>query len=255
MNYAVSFQGATVGKRLHNMSLDVPRGAKLGIIGPSGAGKTTMISLITGMLTPDEGSVDIAAKVIGYIPQDPGSSLSPNRTVAQCIIEPQVIRLENAKRGRAERYSVAEIKAELDRLQAEIPNLLASLGLDPKLAQRYPAQLSGGQRQRVAIARALLGQPELIIADEAFSALDAYTAELLQNILLELPATVLFVSHNIPALRSMCDSIAVLVDGTLRYFGSVDGVDEVTDEQVVELLDAVKELSGADSGLAGEQHA
>lgn len=243
--YAVRCAGVTVGKRLQDVSMAVPVGAKLGIIGPSGAGKTTLISLITGMLLPDAGTVDVAAEVIGYIPQDPGSSLSPNWTVAECVIEPQVIRLASKP--------TAERTRELSRIKAEIPGLLISLGLDAEIAKRYPTQLSGGQRQRVAIARALLGSPQLIIADEAFSALDTRTAELLQNILLALPATVLFVSHNIPALRAMCDSTAVLVDGTCRYTGSFAGLDEEEDPRVVELLTAVKSLSGEQTKSQGER--
>lgn len=228
----IEFHGASVAGRVTNLSFSVHTGDKLGVIGPSGAGKTTLISLITGMLTPDSGSVDIHANVVGYIPQDPGSSLCPRMTVAECIIEPQVIRL----RGHTDKAR------ELQRLQESIPVILTALGLEPEIAQRTPRQLSGGQRQRVAIARALLGDPELVIADEAFSALDQDTARLLQDLLLGSSSIVIFVSHNVTALRATCDDLLIMMDGTVRYHGPADNVN-TTDPEVAAFLAAAKELA------------
>lgn len=227
----VKFCEATVAGRVEKLSFEVNAGAKLGVIGPSGAGKTTLISLITQMIAPDSGSVSVDAAVVGYIPQDPGSSLCPPMTVAECIIEPQVIRL-CGQEGSAEK---------LNHLRGEIPGLLQALGLDPAVAQRKPRQLSGGQRQRVAIARALLGSPELVIADEAFSALDGETARLLQALLVESDATVIFVSHNVAALRATCSQLLVMIGGTMRYIGPADHV-KTTDPEVQVFLRAALEL-------------
>ncbi|AFH52513.1 ABC-type oligopeptide transport system [Corynebacterium pseudotuberculosis 267] len=227
----VKFCQATVAGRVEKLSFEVNTGAKLGVIGPSGAGKTTLISLITKMIAPDSGSVSVYTAVVGYIPQDPGSSLCPRMTVSECIIEPQVIRL----RGQAGSTE------KLNHFRGEIPGLLQALGLDPSIAGRKPRQLSGGQRQRVAIARALLGSPELVIADEAFSALDDETSRLLQTLLIETEATVIFVSHNVAALRAMCDQLLVMIDGTVRYIGPADLV-KTNDPEVQLFLRAAVEL-------------
>ena len=238
MSQEISISHVSVPGRLHDISLQVPAGMKLGIMGRSGAGKTSLISLLTGQLRPTVGRV-VAPEpaAVGYIPQNPGATLIPHLPVAESIVEPQVIALRtrnlrhrrsaSGPRTGASRASQASAGEQLAALRARIPELMAEIGLDPTLAERTPAQLSGGQRQRVAIARALLGSPELIIADEAFSALDAHNARLLEDLLAKTSATVIFISHDIAALLRMSSHIAVMEHGAISYFGTAESLNRL----------------------------
>ncbi|AEX47797.1 ABC transporter ATP-binding protein [Corynebacterium diphtheriae BH8] len=220
----VSMRDVTIetdgGVRLvHVDELDIFRGDTIAITGRSGSGKTMLLRALCGAHTAGitvRGSIQRAQRA-ALIMQDSLGSLNP---LVRC--EKQV------------------------RLMAGDPHAarqaLADCGITPELARRYPLELSGGQRQRVAIARALLGEPELVIADEAFSALDHDTARLLQDLLLGSSSTVIFVSHNVTALRATCDDLLIMMDGTVRYHGPADNVD-TTDPEVAAFLAAAKELA------------
>ena len=222
--------------RLNDVSLTIRTGARLGIIGRSGAGKSSFISVLTGQLRPRSGSVTMPENhfslTVGYIPQDPGSTLLPHRPVSDSVLEP---------------LRIAGKRSRKDDTAQRLSNLFTRLGLEPSLAARTPEQLSGGQRQRVAIARALLGEPELIIADEAFSALDKDNVRLLEDVLLTTTATVIFISHDVAALSRICTDMLVLVKGKVAFYGApgellrYDGADEVA-----RLVQAAREL-GAQS--------
>lgn len=235
MSQEISISHVSVPGRLQDISLQVPAGMKLGIMGRSGAGKTSLISLLTGQLRPTVGRV-VAPEpaAVGYIPQNPGATLIPHLPVAESIVEPQVIALRTrslrhrrSASGPRTGASQASAREQLAALRARIPELMAEIGLDPRLAERTPAQLSGGQRQRVAIARALLGSPELIIADEAFSALDAHNARLLEDLLAKTSATVIFISHDTAALLRMSSHIAVMEHGAISYFGTAESLNRL----------------------------
>lgn len=216
----ISIENVSCSGRLQDVSLEIAAGAKVGIMGRSGAGKSSMISLLTGQLAPETGTVHMPDGAVGYIPQDPGTTLLPNRPAVDSICEfaPDCV--------------------------ADVPKVLASLGLDPGLADRKPGELSGGQRQRIAVARALIGGPELIIADEAFSALDADTAALLEQLLLDTPATVLLISHDIATLLRMCTHMVVLADGQVVFSGDLGSLEKCEKPEVVQLLSAARELAG-----------
>jgi osmoprotectant transport system ATP-binding protein len=193
-----------------HLTLDVPAGEICILVGPSGCGKTTAMRLVNRMVELTEGDVLVGdrsvrdgdpaqlRREIGYVIQQIG--LFPHRTIgANVAAVPDLLGWER------------------DRTRARAAELLALVGLDPELADRYPAQLSGGQQQRVGVARALAADPPVMLMDEPFGAIDPITRERLQNEFLRLQAelgkTVLFVTHDIDEAIKMGDRIAVMRQG------------------------------------------
>ena len=192
------------------LSLEVGAGEICVLVGPSGCGKTTAMRMANRMVEITDGDVIIgersvrersAAELrreIGYVIQQIG--LFPHRTIAQNIAT--VPGLLGWDRARAEERS---------------RELLELIGLDPEMAERFPAQLSGGQQQRVGVARALAANPAVMLMDEPFGAVDPINRERLQNEFLRLQAelrkTILFVTHDIDEAIKMGDRIAVLREG------------------------------------------
>jgi oligopeptide/dipeptide ABC transporter ATP-binding protein len=209
-------------RAVENVSFAVRQGETVGLVGESGSGKTTIGSTAVGLAPVTRGVIrfdgeDITrAKAsrrrqlsarLQVIFQDPYSSLNPLRTVGQTLAEPLLVHKSLSRKD-----SAAEVSAMLQRV-----------GLDPSSAARYPGAFSGGQRQRIAIARALMVSPELVICDEAVSALDLSVQAQVLNLLLalheELHVSYLFISHNLPVVRHMSDRIVVLYRGQMMEAG------------------------------------
>jgi len=200
-------------RALDDVSLSICRGTILGLIGESGSGKTTLGKLILGLLKPTAGSITFPGcegngkgslkPVIQVIFQDPYDSLSHRMTVREIVAEPLVIRYG----GRVD--------------DGEVRHALELVGLTPvdEYLGLYPHHLSGGQRQRVAIARAIIMGPDLIIADEPISMLDASISVGILNLILDLNETqgigFLFITHDIAAASYVCHDIAVMKDGRI----------------------------------------
>jgi len=196
-----------------SVSFDIPTGEFLVLIGPSGSGKSTTMKMINRMEPHTSGKITINGKDtnsynaselrrnIGYVIQQIG--LFPHYTIEKNIaIVPQL-------KG----WNDKEIKARVNEL-------LELVGLDPEIyASRYPKELSGGQQQRIGIARALAADPDVILMDEPFSALDPLTREQLQNEFLslhkKLKKTIVFVTHDMDEALKMGDRIAIMKDGKL----------------------------------------
>ncbi len=209
-----------------DVSITVRRGEILGLVGESGAGKTTLTRLILGLERPDAGTVRFDGQDLGelsrsqlrnarrrmhLILQDPYDSLHPGMRIAEAVAEPLAIaRTERAER--AERAAAA----------------LSDAGLNPpgRFLSRYPHQLSGGQRQRVAIARAIVGRPRLVIADEPTSMVDAsLRAGILESLLgmrERLGTTFLFITHDLALARYVGDRIAVMQAGRIVESGPAE---------------------------------
>ncbi|MDY3126580.1 MAG: ABC transporter ATP-binding protein [Corynebacterium sp.] len=190
---------------LDDVNLHVRRGARLGIVGSSGSGKSTLLSLIAGLTTPTTGSLEVNGRV-HMVFQDPLGSLNPRMRIRDIIAE-------------------AIPAGDVD---AQVAEVLTEVGLDPSHAQRYPHEFSGGQRQRISIARAVVSRPDIILADEAVSALDvsvrAQVLDLFQRIVAEHNLTLIFVSHDLNVIRHLCSEVAVITDGKIVECGTVHEV-------------------------------
>ena len=210
-----------------DVSLSLDRHRTLGIVGESGSGKTTLARCITRLVEPDGGSVvfdgaeltslqgaDLRRmrRRIQTVFQDPYTSLNPRMTVGAALAEP--LRVHGI--------------AGRDDAPAKVAELLELVGLAPPLARRFPRELSGGQRQRVAIARSLAPQPELLIADEAVSALDVSVQAQILNLLLDLTEhlglTMIFISHQLSVIANVADDVAVMYLGRIVEYGPVEEV-------------------------------
>ena len=205
---------------VNDVSFSIKEGQSFGLVGESGSGKSTIAKMIVNLFKPSSGDIyfnDVCItkiksnkemlkfrKQIQMIFQDPYSSLNGRLKVKDIVSEP--IKLHNP--------SVSS--RDLDDY---IYDLLESVELTQQSAERYPHEFSGGQRQRISIARALATQPRLLVCDEPTSALDvsiqAQILNLLKDLQEQLNLTILFISHDLPVVRQMCDRIAVLKNGKL----------------------------------------
>ncbi|PQZ91425.1 MULTISPECIES: glycine betaine/L-proline ABC transporter ATP-binding protein [Pseudomonas] len=226
-----------------DVSLQVRRGEIFCIMGLSGSGKSTLIRLLNKLITPSAGKVlvkgkdlstlspaqlrDVRAKHIGMVFQS--VALLPNRTV----LENTAFGLEVQGVGKAERYKVAE-------------RALAKVGLTD-WAARYPGELSGGMQQRVGLARALTADPEIILMDEPFSALDPLIRRQLQDefrqLTKELGKSAVFITHDLEEAIRIGDRIAIMKDGVIIQVGTAeDIVLNPADDYVAEFVAGISRL-------------
>ena len=209
---------AKVVKAVDNVSFELFEGETLGLVGESGSGKSTIAKIITGLVRPTNGEIfynnlslynskrkyqiDKSRGQVQMIFQDPYSSLNPRFKVRDIISEP--IRLFQKNISSSE-------------LTQNLYDLIDIVGMSRQSLDRYPHEFSGGQRQRISIARALATRPRLLICDEPTSALDvsiqAQVLNLLKDIQDELHLAMLFISHDLPVIRQMCNRIVVLKNG------------------------------------------
>ncbi|WAT10586.1 ABC transporter ATP-binding protein [Rouxiella badensis] len=231
---------------LKNLSLSLPRGRTLAVIGESGSGKSTLGKVICGLHKPENGEVSIEGQALSaglrarsrqqlrdiqLIHQIPDTALNPKEIIGKQISRVLECFTELTRQQRAERVS----------------ELLTQVGLSPELAARYPAALSGGQKQRVCIARALAAEPKLIVCDEPTSALDPLVARdvlaLLRQIQHQTGISYLFITHDLKVVREVADEVAVLFKGEIVRNGSVNTtLSEPLDNYTRELLRSVPEM-------------
>ena len=189
----------TVGyvKAVDGVSFSVRRGEILGLVGESGSGKTTVARVIAGLQRPTDGEVKLSGRV-AMVFQDPLGSLNPRMTVFSVLNEALAAR--GAQRGRK-----------------EVLGLLDLVGIDETALDKYPHEFSGGQRQRVCIARAIALKPDLLICDEAVSALDlsirAQVLDLLADLQRKLGLSMLFITHDLGGVQHIADRILVMRSG------------------------------------------
>lgn len=238
---------------LDDVSLVVERGEILGLVGESGSGKSTLARCIVGVYK-SEGSIRIDGESLPARPkpaqrrrvqmvfQDPYAALNPALKVGQILEELLVV------------HSLATTRTAPGRAE----ELLSWVGLGTDVIGVHPGALSGGQRQRVNIARALALEPELLIADEVVSALDASVQASVLNLLLDLRdrlnLSMVFISHNLAIVRQVCDRVAVMQDGRLVETASTEQLfTSASHPYTQELLAAVPRLRiarGAQKGMS-----
>ncbi len=236
-NVNAGYMGFTV---VHDITLGLAPRECLALVGESGSGKTTLARTIVGLHRERSGEILLKGaplaqaarsrprdvrRSIQYVFQNPYGSLNPRRTVGQIVRQP--LELFGGGSGR-----------EIDR---RVDQMLERVSLTAAYAHQYPDQLSGGERQRVAIARALVCDPEVLVCDEVTSALDvsvqAAIVELLGELQRDLGLAMLFVTHNLPLVRSIAQRVAVMSGGRIVELGPVDRVlHEPTDEYTRRLL-------------------
>lgn len=240
--------GFAYGSRrvLDDISLRIDEGDSLGLVGESGAGKSTILRLMLGLAAPSDGQVLFEGAPLSVrdraqlrrfrasvqpVFQDPYSSLDPRQRIDRIIGEPlRSLRLASGVDA-----------------QRRIAEALESVGLPADTARRYPHEFSGGQRQRIAIARAVVSRPRVLLADEPVSALDVTTRvqvlELLDRLRRENGLSLVMVSHDLTAIASACDRTVVLQHGRVVEQGSTASVlHSPQDPYTRALVDAVPRL-------------
>jgi peptide/nickel transport system ATP-binding protein len=236
---------------LDHVDLVLRRGETLGLVGESGSGKSTLARVLARLASADAGNIILDGESTTYLSrkqlrpfrrriqmifQDPYASLDPRQRVGDIIAEGPAIYGENAAKTRA-----------------RVAELLELVGLSKAAAERYPHEFSGGQRQRIGIARALALDPEILVADEAVSALDvsvqAQVLTLLADIKGKLGLSMLFVTHDLRVALQICDRIAVMRAGKIVELGTAASVHAAPEHPYT------KELFAAVPGAMWEQTA
>ncbi len=215
---SVNFGYSRHRKVLSDVSFSVRTGASVGLVGESGSGKTTLLRLLLGLERPTSGTIRFGddaldpgdsafmrryRRAVQPVFQDPYSSLDPRQKVLDIIAEPlQSLRIAGPRKD-------------------AVAQALEAVGLPLDAMRRYPHEFSGGQRQRIAIARAIVARPQIILADEAVSALDLSTRIRIVELFKTLSAslTLVFVSHDLGVVAALCEEMVILEKGQVVESG------------------------------------
>ena len=222
------FEKKAYVKAVDDVSFEIYKGETLGIAGESGCGKSTLLRTVLRLIEPTKGTLEYDGKDITRMKkkefrplrkhmqivfQDPYSALDGRMKVGKIIEEPLL---------------VTKLYPDKEARMARVTELMKQVGLDPSYADRYPHEFSGGQRQRIVIARALATNPELLVCDEAVSALDvsvrAQVLNLLADLQEELKLTYLFISHDLSVIEHICDRVAIMYLGRIVEIGNKDDI-------------------------------
>ena len=239
-------------RAVDDVSFEIPRGKTLALVGESGSGKSTVAKMVLKLEEPTSGTIEIDGQDVSHLSnaqsfglrrrmqpvfQDPYGSLDPLRNIGNTIAEPLQIH------GVGDRASH----------RARVEELLEQVALPQALATRYPNELSGGQRQRVAIARALALKPDIIVLDEAVSALDVLVQDQILQLLAELQSelnlTYLFITHDLAVVRVSSDLVCVMEKGKVVEQGTVDEIFANPQQEYTDRL--LKAIPGASIPLGG----
>ena len=230
-------------KAVDDVSFDVKRGTTLAIVGESGSGKSTVANMVLHLLDPTSGTVTYEGEDIHSFDkkqlldfrrhvqpvfQNPYGSLDPTYTIFRSIEEPLRI------------HKIGNPKSR----EARVRELLDMVEMPQSVMSRYPNELSGGQRQRIAVARAMALNPDVIVADEAVSALDVLVQDQVLHLLNDLQAerglTYLFITHDLAVVRQIADDVVVMQHGKLVEHASTDEVfNNPQTQYTCDLLDAI----------------
>ncbi|WP_438352561.1 dipeptide ABC transporter ATP-binding protein [Microbacterium sp. CJ88] len=242
-------------RAVDGVSFDIPRGKTLALVGESGSGKSTVAKMVLALEPATSGSIEIDGKNIAALRssevfdlrrrmqpvfQDPYGSIDPLRNIGNTIAEP---------------LNIHKVGDQASR-RTRVKELLDQVSLPQELATRYANELSGGQRQRVAIARALALKPDIVILDEAVSALDVLVQDQILKLLAELQSelglTYLFITHDLAVVRVAADLVCVMERGKVVEQGTVDEIfANPSEDYTRRLLDAIPGASIPLGGGAG----
>lgn len=229
-NICMSYNGKKI---IENFNLEIEKGEFVTIIGSSGCGKTTILKMVNKLIVPTSGNIIVCGECtnsrdiielrrsIGYAIQ--GSVLFPHLTVEKNIA-----------------YVPNLINKDKNMTEISVKKWMKIVGLDESLRKNYPDQLSGGQQQRVGIARALAGEPEIVLMDEPFGAVDEITRATLQDEIIrihkETGVTIMFVTHDINEALKLGTKVLVMNNGEIQQYGTPS---EIRDNPANEFVKAL----------------
>lgn len=212
---------------VNDVSFQVFKGETLGIVGESGSGKSTLARMILQLLTPDSGDITFLGKKLFHLSrseqkesksrlqavfQDPYGSLNPRMRAQEIVTEPLLIHRQLSKRNQKQKAL----------------ELLKEVGLKAEHLNRFPHEFSGGQRQRLSIARAIALKPDLIVCDEAVSALDvsiqAQVLDLLQSLQKQYGISYIFIAHGLPTVKDISHRVAIMNKGEIVEIGETEDI-------------------------------
>ncbi|WP_299937764.1 ATP-binding cassette domain-containing protein [uncultured Pelagimonas sp.] len=220
---------------LRGVDLTIERGSSMVIIGGSGTGKSVLLKSVLGLVTPDAGVITLDGKDVSTGDRDAflarfgmlfqGAALFDSLTVWQNV---------------AFRLLRGSLKRPKDEAREIAIEKLRRVGLKPDVADRFPAELSGGMQKRVGLARAIAAEPEIIFFDEPTTGLDPIMAgvinELIREIVDEMGATAMTITHDMTSVRAIADHVAMLHDGVIQWTGHVRDLDQSGDPFVDQFI-------------------
>jgi len=220
---------------LRGVDLEIPKGTSIVIIGGSGTGKSVALKCILGLIRPDAGTILLDGEDVATAERDPflarfgmlfqGGALFDSLTVWQNV---------------AFRLLRGALKRPKDEARAIVIEKLRRVGLTPETADLYPAELSGGMQKRVGLARAIAAEPEIIFFDEPTTGLDPIMAgvinELIREIVVEMGATAMTITHDMSSVRAIADKVAMLHAGKIRWTGPVAEMDDSGDPYLAQFI-------------------
>ncbi len=236
---------------VHDVSFAVGTGERVGIVGESGSGKSTVAKIVVGLEKPTSGSVTIDGRDLSSLLSTRTGTLEYRRAV-QLVAQDTTSTFDPRHTIRRSLRTPAQVLAGYDvpRADEAIAEIVNEIGIAEELVDRYPDELSGGQRQRMAIARALIIRPDLLVCDEAVSALDVSVQGVVLNLLKRYSeqhgAGILFVSHGLPATAFLTRELVVMNQGRVVEAGrTLQVLDNPQDDYTRSLVAAYRDVEQA----------